>query len=252
MRNTVIGLALAAVLLGGLFFAATHRAHRAPAQRAANPEAIRAAAASIQSGFVGSKQIGAWRVACTDKPIFVSANQSVPADKAPAAPASIPLSLDGKPKAKPAAADHAKAADAAAAKPGAKAELRKVSLGRCRAFLEFRRKDEPKRIVLTLAFRRIGAKLDRLGLFVRTVAAKKGQEVVLRLGKGGFKLPVAGCGKAGCLAVGILPSSSERDLAVVERGALVLPPGKNGKRPAVQIPFVGLPPALSAIRRAQS
>ncbi len=253
MRNTVIGLVLAVVLLGGLFFAATHRAHRAPALPAANPQAIRAAADSIRAGFVGRKQIGAWRLACADKPVMVTAGNSVAADSAPAASAPIPLSLDGKTKRKAgAAAGQAKAAGSPGAEPAGKVEAKKVSLGRCRVIMEFRRKAAPKQIVLTIAFRRVGAKQDKLGLFVRTVAARKGQTLVLRLGKAGFKLPVAGCARAGCLAIGILAPGSERDFALAEAGTLILPPGKDGKRRALRVPFSGLPAALAALRRAQS
>jgi invasion protein IalB len=57
MRNTLIGVALAAVFLAGLAFLAWHR-------QPANISPMSSAASAVEPGFTGVKRIGAWVLAC--------------------------------------------------------------------------------------------------------------------------------------------------------------------------------------------
>jgi len=282
MRNTLVGLVLAAVLLGGLFYAASHRAKRtAPGQRteqgirASDMKAIADAAAMINPGFVGLKRVGAWEVACSEQPVMIGSGKVISSGDQPASEETakeepkateVPFSLGRHRKSglddippvpampKPAVTEEKAAATGQKPpeKASEKAEEKKISLGRCRATTAFRKKDDPKKVVLSVNFRIIGDLPGKLGLFIRMPVGKKGDTVVLKLNKGGFKLSVSGCGKAGCLAVGVLAPGSEKDLASATKGQLIFPPGNNGKREAVPLPLTGLSAALKAIRRAQS
>lgn len=269
MRQELIGLALGAALIGGLIFAINHRAERIPGVGAVNVAAIQAAAKAVTPGFVGVKRIGAWEVACTAKPVMVAAGKKA-AEQTGAAENSppLPLSLGRGPAAgtgsgrassgaaAPAAtsAGTAQASTGAGPAPGAApaSEPEKISLGRCRATQAFRRKDAPKaEVALAVNFRIVGTAPGRLGLFVRLPAGKKGEAVELRVGKAGRELPVASCGKAGCMAFAVLAAGSERDLIAAGGAELVLPAGPDGNKLAVRLGFAGLPAALGAIRRAQ-
>ena len=253
MQEKLIGLVLAVALLGGLFFAANHRADRAPVAGGINVAAIRAAAETVKPGFVGLKQIGAWEVACAAKPVMVDAGTQPSQKPAPMAGSPpLPLTLGATATAGAAASPPAETPAAGSpATPSPVAE--KVSLGRCRVSQAFRRKGASKKeVALAVNFRFVGAAQGRLGLFVRLPKGKKGETVALRFGKAGLKLPIVSCGEAGCMAIAVLAQESARQLASADGAELVLPPGPGGKLAAVRLAFVGLPAALGAIRRAQS
>jgi len=267
MRENLIGLGLAAALLGGLFFAASHRAERIAGAGAVNVAAIRAAAESVEPGFVGQKKIGAWELACAAKPVMVLAERKAPqqtgaAEKSP----PLPLSLGGAAAAHPPAggvpasagaaqpsAGTAAAPPASVSGPAPASTPEKISLGRCRASQAFRRKGaSEKDVPLAVNFRIVGSAPGRLGLFVRLPEGKQGETVILRFGGAGLKLPIANCGKVGCVAFAVLAAEGERDLTAAKGAELVLPTGPEGKKIAVRLAFAGLPAALGAIRRAQS
>lgn len=273
MRQILIGLVLGALLIGGLFFAASHRArHPGAVGPNVNPAAIQAAAAQIKAGFVGLKRVGAWEVACAASPVIVGGKKA-PKPKAQSAekPTGLPLKLGGHNAASrapdplasspapaastPAASPQTDAPTATPPKPAASSAKKQLSLGRCRATQAFRRKTASKKakIVLAINLRLVGPAPGRLGVFVRLPAGKghKGQDLVLRVGKGALKLPIDGCRKAGCVAAAILAPTAERDILSVTRADLVMPPDPAGKRAAVRLAFVGLGSALKAIRRAQ-
>lgn len=239
MRNNVIGFALAALLLGGLFYAASHRARH---MAAPNPQAIAAAAKSIQSGFVGSRRVGAWIVNCAAKPIVLEPKAATV--KTPAAntdTAHAPAAAAQKAAAPP---ETAKSAD----QPAAKA----VSLGRCRTFVQFRAQRAPHKVRLIIAFRLVGPDAGKLGLIVRMARGKKGDSVGLRLGQAALHLSVASCSKGGCTSFGLLSPAQEARFHGLTNGELVLPPAANGKRAAVLVPLTGLVGALAAMRRAEA
>ena len=256
MRQDLIALVLGAALIGGLFFAASHRAQTAR-RLGADAAASRAAAAEIKSGFVGVKRIGAWEVVCSPSPVMLPARKTPtqPSDAAKKAP-PLPLFLDGSSGDK-GTAEATRPAPAPTHPPVAArgAAEAKVSLGRCRATQVFRRKGAPEdEVALAVNFRFVGKTLGRLGLFVRLPPGntKQGETLQLRLGKGGFKLPIASCGSAGCVAVAILAADAQRTLTAARAAELLMPPGSGGKRAGVRLIFAGLGPALMAIRRAQS
>lgn len=249
MRSEIVGLGLAAVLLSGLFFAATHRAgHVADRNRAVRPAveeaAVNAAAQSVEKGFVGIKRVGAWTLTCAAKPLYVGGKPA--ADT----PAAVPLNMDGKASAAPGAKPAA--GPAATPRDGAKPADRRISLGRCRSLLEFRRKKDPQKVAIALIFRVVGAAPGRLVLFVRLSKGKAGDKVGLRVHKGVLEVPVRGCVAAGCTAVGVLAPATEAALTGAASGKLVMPPGPEGKRKVIRLPLVGLAASLSALRRAES
>ena len=210
MRDTLVGIVLAVALVAGLF-ALDHFC----------PRSSSATVNDVQSGFVGEKTIGPWQLACLPGP-------SGPASKAP-----VPFSLNPNPR------------TAAAVVAG-----QSLSLGRCRTTLIFRRKDNPKAVVLIIGFRLAG---DRLAMIVRfPVLAKKGDTVAMRLAQATLKLPVSDCGKGGCLAAGLLGQQAQDRLLASPRGVLVFPVIQNGKPLGMLIPFDGLRESIAAMHRAES
>jgi hypothetical protein len=221
MRNMVTGLVLAALLLGGLFYAAAHRAHRIPE----NPEGSNGGAvASVHAGFVGSKRIGAWILSCGPRPLVLRS--------------AAPSSGDAKP--------------GAATAPSDAGAGKSVSLGRCRTLLEFRRKDPPHAVAMTMAFRYLGGPAGRLAVFVRFGSGQKGEAVVLRLGSRSLKLPVAGCGQGVCMALGVLGADAEAAFHNLAQGEIHLPQGPDGTPRVAAVPLAGLEPAVAAMQRAEA
>jgi len=174
-------------------------------------------AAKIEPGFTGSQRIGPWILVC-DPPAETQA--------------AIPFSWGSSKRAPVAATGD--------------------SVGRCRTILAFRRKTNPKQIILLITFRTI-AHGQRLAMIVHMPPiAKKGDAVSLVWGKQGFTIPVSDCNKSACAAMGALDSRSEAQLGRLKGANLLLPPAANGKRPVVGVPFAGLQQALGAMRRAEA
>jgi hypothetical protein len=215
MRDMIVGAVLAVALLAGLFAMARFFPHSPSAELARS-------AGEVQSGFVGDKTLGSWQLSCSPGP-------SGSASRAP-----VPFSLNPNPR-------------TAAAVVGAGG----VTLGRCRTTLIFRRKDNPKAIILVVGFRSAG---PRMAMIVRFPAlAKKGDTLVMRLTKGGgLKLPVSDCGKGGCLAAGLLPQQALDSVLASPRAVLVFPAMQNGKPLGMLIPFDGLKESIAAMSRAES
>jgi hypothetical protein len=210
MRDTFIGIVLAVALVAGLF-ALDHFYPHSPST----------AANDVQSGFVGVKAVGAWQLACPPGP-------SGSASKAP-----VPFSLNPNPR------------TAAAVVAGST-----LNLGRCRTTLVFRRKDNPKAVILIVGFRLAG---EKLAMIVRFPAlAKKGDTLVMRLAQGALKLPVNDCGKDGCLTVGLLGQQALDRVLASPNAVLVFPAIRNGKPLGMLVPFDGLKESVAAMRRAES
>ena len=173
------------------------------------------AAAGIEPGFRGTRRIGPWTLVCGP-----AHKKAVP----------IPFSLGAR---------GSLAVDA-------------QDLGRCRTFIAFRRKADPKKIALLVNFRVMG-KAQRLAVFIRMPPiAKKGQTVTVQAGKQALSLPISACEPGSCLAGGVLIPKQE--LLFYARGGveLLLPQNSDGKRPALHLPFWGLRAAADAMRRAQA
>jgi hypothetical protein len=214
MRDTIIGLVLAAALLAGLFAVAHFYPHSPAAELARTAD-------EVQSGFAGTEAIGSWQLACP------------PGPNAPTAKTPVPFSLNPNPR------------TAAAVVAGGAA-----TLGRCHTTLIFRRKDNPKAIVLIVGFRTAG---EELAMIVRFPAlAKKGDTLAMRLLQGTLKLPVSDCGKEGCLAAGLLGVQAQDRVLASPRGVLVFPALRDGKPLGMLIPFNGLKESVAAMRRAES
>ncbi|HEY1836943.1 MAG: invasion associated locus B family protein [Rhizomicrobium sp.] len=220
MRDVVVGLVLAALLIGGLFAADK----MAPDQRPVSPtvqsaQAADKAAAEIHPGYVGTKNIGVWQLACTDKPSTVS----------------VPVKDPSKP------------ADA-----NAPPKTVQVQLGRCRTTLFYRRKDNPRMVMMAVTFRFIGAK-HTFGVFVAMPPiVKQGDYIAMQIKKGFLKIPVAGCQPKGlCVARGALQPQAVTQLLTAPAARLIVPQ-PNGKMAALPLPTVGLSQAVSAMSRAES
>jgi hypothetical protein len=212
MRDTIVGLVLALLFLAGLFALPRFVPHEALRQTPAQ------VAAKIEPGFAGVREIGPWTLAC-----------------GPKHPKTIPLPFSFGP-----------------GKRGAPAIGDANALGRCRTFLAFRRKADPKQVVMLLNFRLLG-RSQRLAALVRIPPrAKKGDIVSFRLGGNMLNLPVSVCDRRSCLAAGSLAPKQEGLLFARPIGEILLPPLPNGKRPAVRVPLGGLRLATGAMRRAEA
>ncbi len=212
MRGSIIGVVLAVLFVAGMFLLPRFVPHMVVQQNPAE------AASSVETGFIGARRIGPWILACA-KPDKKSA--------------PMPFSLGpGKP---------GMSAPPPSSQP----------LGRCRTFLAYRAKANPKQVILMISFR-LTAPAQRLAMIVRLPPiAKKGDRVTLRWGKTAAALPVTGCEKGLCVAVGRFQPGSEAALLSQKSAQLILPPGPKGKRIGVDVPIFGLPAAVAAMRRAE-
>lgn len=212
MRDTIVGLALALLFLAGLFALPRFSPHE---ELQTTPAMV---AAKIEPGFSGVRQIGPWLLAC-----------------GPARKKAVPLPFSFGP-----------------AKPGVPAADDGQGLGRCRTFIAFRRKADPRQAILLLNFRVLG-QTQRLTAVVRIPpGAQKGQAVTFAIGRKALNLPVSACEKGSCLAAGSLLPKQEALLYSGANTKLLLPPRPDGKRLAVQVPILGLRAAVGAMRRAQA
>jgi hypothetical protein len=220
MRDMVVGLVLAALLIGGLFAADKYAPNQRPVPLSVEvSQVVDKAAAEVHPGFVGNKTIGLWQLACTDKPSVVTV---------PIQDASKPADANNPPK------------------------TAQVQLGRCRTTLYYRRKDNPRMVMMAVTFRFIGAN-HTFGVFVlMPPIVKQGDIIALRIPQGFLKLPVAGCDPKGlCVARGALQPGAESQF-LSAKGAQLIVPQPNGKMAALPLPLIGLDKAVAAMSRAES
>ncbi|HEX3675741.1 MAG TPA: hypothetical protein VHU87_15850 [Rhizomicrobium sp.] len=215
MRDTIIGVVLAVAFVAAIFAAGMHPHSYTPAYIEA--------AAEVQPGYVGIKAIGPWEFICP---------------KGPAArgKAAIPFSLNPDPK------------TAAAVTP-------QNALGRCRVALIYRRKDNPKAVILILSFR-YSSDYTKLAMIVRFPQpfAQKGDKLILAVGREGrgIEMPVSECSQQGCLAAGLIDRPGQDLILSAKEGALVFPGKDHAKALKMLVPLVGLKEAFAAMRRAES
>lgn len=220
MRDTIVGLVLAVLLIGGLFAADKFAPNQRPqAVSVEVSQAIEKAAADIHPGFVGDKTIGLWQLSCSNKPSVVNV---------PVQDASKPASATTPPK------------------------TVQVQLGRCRTTLYYRRKDNPRMVMMAITFRFIGPQ-HTFGVFViMPPMVKQGDVIALRIPQGMLKLPVAGCDPKGlCVARGALQPGAENQFLAAKAAQLIVPQ-PNGKAAALPLPMIGLDQAVAAMSRAES
>jgi len=177
----------------------------------------------LSSGFVGARSFGAWQLVCSE---------TSPQRQAPASDTPLPLRLS-------------------AADPGFVPSAGTVPLGRCRATISFRRKDDPSRAV-DVSFRFLGAH-KILAMIVRfPPLAKRGDPIVLRLGEQRYAFSVTDCPGGRCAALTAFGEDVEKRVLASPNGTLIFPPGIDGRRLAIAVPFAGLAEALSNMRVAES
>ena len=135
-------------------------------------------------------------------------------------------------------------------KPGPKI-TNENGLGHCQLSLIYHRKENPKQVVLIMTFRVQGTAQHLVAIAVVPPMVKQGDEMDLQAGKKTLRLPISVCKKTECAAAVTLAPKGEADLLSVPSAALFFPPGADGKRSGVPVPFVGLPAAVEALRRAE-
>lgn len=123
-------------------------------------------------------------------------------------------------------------------------------IGPCRMARAYR--DNGGRLILTVAFRYAGAP-KVLTMIVRfPPLGRKGQYLLFGLGaKSTLKLPVFGCAKDSCVAVGALVPAATSLLQSSPQAQVVLPPGPEGKQYTIRIRLDGLAAALAGMQRAE-
>lgn len=124
------------------------------------------------------------------------------------------------------------------------------SVGRCRMARGYR--DQYGQLVLAIAFR-YAEPGKQLTMVVRfPPVGSKGQFLTLVLpSKMSLRLPVFGCTKAACVAVGALIPAAKSMLVASPLAAVVLPANTNGKQFTIRIRLDGLEPALAGLERAE-
>jgi invasion protein IalB len=125
-----------------------------------------------------------------------------------------------------------------------------ASVGRCRMARAYR--DGYGQLVLAVAFR-YAEPGNQLTMIVRfPLVGGKGQYLTLALGsKMNLRLPVFGCTKNACVAVGALIPAAESLLIAASKAQVVLPPAADGKQYTIVIRLDGLAPALAGMQRAE-
>jgi hypothetical protein len=242
MRNTYIGLGAAAAIILVIFIISRLMPHPQVAQQQAapagpSPQEVAAAAAQVGAGFNGDVQIGKWSLKC--------APEAAP-KPAPAAPQSTDgattLNADGSAVA-PAAAP--------AKKPAG------LELGRCRASLLVRPRNNPKIVSLVAVVRLIkDPGKDRVALILHVPPVNKvGAKLLVALTeKEVVGLPVLNCDKGQCVALGVLEQQVYQTLTARPGVAVVVPiqaGGKaNGQRMVIPLSMQGLSDTIGAMKRA--
>jgi invasion protein IalB len=196
MRDSIIGLVLAVLLVGGLFALAKYNP---PQNFETTPDS---AAADVAQGFNGVKQIGAWTLGCAAGPSH--------------------------------------------------AALQPDAFGRCRVNLAYRRKDNPKEVVMVVAMRLLGPQQHLAVIVILPPVVKANDVLEMHVGQRMLKMPVSTCKDGRCVALAAIGAKGETELLNGPGGVLVFPADQTGKRGAVSVPFAGLQPAIAAMRRAES
>lgn len=132
----------------------------------------------------------------------------------------------------------------------AKSAASNVAVGRCRMARGY--KDKFGRTVMAVAFRYAGAGKQLTMIVDYPHVGEKGQFLTLALAsKMNIRLPVYGCNKTECVAVGALIPAAESLLVAAPLAQVLLPPGADGKQFTIGIGLDGLAPALDGLHRAE-
>lgn len=122
--------------------------------------------------------------------------------------------------------------------------------GRCRMERGYR--DRGGQLLIVIAFRYAGP-AKQLAMIVRFPAiGRKGEYLTVALGpKMSIRLPVYGCARNGCVAVGALIPAAQSLLEAEPQAQIVLPPAADGKQYTIAVGLDGLGPALDGMHRAE-
>jgi hypothetical protein len=244
MRNTLIGVGAAAAIIVVLFVLSRLIPAPEPQQTAVQaprhtPEEIAQAAARVTPGFVGQMNIGDWDFGCSkDQP----ATGAPPNQQSGAAAPTLDASGG-------AAAPASSAASNTAAQPAKPAS--DIKLGRCRAALLVRNSGKTKAVVLIAVFRLVeGADEIAMILHIPPVVQPGAKVIVALAEKEVIGLPVTGCEKGQCVALGILKPKVYPVLLARPKLAVVIPVPKTGQKMIIPVSMVGLPQSVQAMRQA--
>ncbi len=220
MRNTLIGVALAVVLIVGLFAAARFGSRPAMIQSPNESQSAEQIAAEIKPGFIGEKSIGSWKFVCG------------PQRQLPSPP---PLSGHG--------------GDNSSGKPPANAVPAGWKVPRCRVALGLRNAKMPDQEV-RITFRGFGAKRV-LAVFLRFPPdeLQTGDTVRFRVDRAEWPIAVNSCGSYFCLAIRSIRIAEMPALDSVRQMSLVFKPAASPNPIAVAVPANGLAPAIRAMQR---
>jgi invasion protein IalB len=124
-----------------------------------------------------------------------------------------------------------------------------ATAGRCRMQRGYYRGGQ---LLLVIAFRYAGSG-KQLAMIVRYPAiGRKGEYLTVALAtKLSIRLPVYGCAKTGCVAVGALIPAAQSLLEAAPQAQIVLPQAADGKQYTISVTLDGLAPALDGMRRAE-
>lgn len=132
----------------------------------------------------------------------------------------------------------------------AAAPTQSSAVGRCRTARRYR--DGNGQLVLAIAFRYAGPARTLTMIVLYPPLGGKGQYLVLGLApKASLRLPVFGCTKISCVAVGALMPAAQSLLTGSPQAQVVLPRTADGKQYSVGVRLDGLGQALEGMRRAE-
>jgi len=217
MRNTLVGVVLALVLVAGLFAAARFGSH--PSQAPKPQPGTAQLAAQIKPDFIGEQTLGEWKLICG------------PARELPRAPSN---GRTGN--------SQGTAPREAPPPPGWK-------IPRCRAALGLRNEHNPKEQV-RLTFRQVGFKRI-LALFLRFPPDEvgNGDVVTVQLDREKRPFPIRSCAAQFCLAIESIPPADVSTFENAKRILLVFRPTSSQKDVAIAVPTAGLAESLGVMRR---
>lgn len=215
MRNSLVGVALAAVLVAALF-AAAHFWSNPVGVSGPDPAKL---AASLPDDYVGQTTVGAWKLVCNPpRDLPAAPKGGMQGNSAGTAPKETPPP------------------------PGWK-------LPRCIAGLVLRNPNDPQDEI-RVTFRNVGFKRV-LALFLRfpPTDVTNGDMVKVRFDDTEWQIPVRTCPAAFCLAI---QSIKFADVPAVEKAksfTVMFKPASSRTEVAIPVPTNGLTPAIHAMRR---
>ncbi len=221
MRNTLIGGALAVVLVAALFVAAQYG--RKPAIAGLDAKSLTPAeiAKGLSPDFIGEQKIGEWKLVCG------------PVHELPKAPP-----LGGH-----------EAGNSAGNAPKEAPPPQGWHIPRCRVLIAMRNPKHPDDEI-RVTFRAVGFKRV-LALFLRfpTTQVEAGDPATLQLDNVAWDIPVRTCAKAFCLSIQSIKFADVPALLKAKTIALKFKPTGSQSTVMIPIPTEGLADAIGVMQR---